>query len=246
MPIFVANWKMYQPYDKAIAFAKEHRNELAQFTSRPNEFIIAPSFVCLAPLSKILAGTGVALCAQNCASYASGSYTGEVDATSLAQAGCRYAIVGHSERRQLFNETDDMVAAKVEILLANNITPIVCIGESLKDYEEGYTIAILRDQLESILKIAPQQSKPYCIAYEPIWAIGTGKIPDINELQNIFEWISNQINDPKCTLLYGGSVDETNASALLTLPHIGGLLIGRASCNFQSLKKIVSLGQIDY
>lgn len=241
MALFVANWKMYKTYNEAVAFTQEHRDEVAQLSTSKNKIIIAPSFLCLDALNKAFQGTSVAISAQNCAAHKIGAYTGEVDAASLAQIGCTYTLVGHSERRQRFNETNEMVAAKVEILFKNNIMPIICIGETQEEFEKGRTLEVLSMQLESVLKILEDEQKTYCIAYEPVWAIGTGKVPSKEDLKNTFEWIFKRLRHEHCTLLYGGSVDETNVKGLLQIPHVGGLLIGKASCDFQSLKKIVSL-----
>jgi len=246
MVLIVANWKMYKTYAESIQFAREHRDELDQYATSRNQLVIAPSFLAFDALNTILAGTGVGLCAQDCASYASGPYTGEVDAASLAQIGCTYAIVGHSERRQHFDETDETVAQKTELILASNMTPIICIGETQEDFDEGHTLEVLEFQLSHIMQILKNSKKMFYIAYEPIWSIGTGKIPTKEDLENTFEWLSDRIDNPKCILLYGGSVDETNAKKLLQVPRMGGFLIGKASCDFQSLKKIVSLAQIDY
>lgn len=245
MPLFIANWKMYKTYDEAISFAKDHHEELVSLSKNGNQIIISPSFLCLDQFCKIFKGSSVSICAQNCSTKQSGPYTGEVDAPSLAQIGCQYTIVGHSERRHLFYETSYDIAAKIELLFQNKIVPIICIGETIATYLKGDTVNVLREQLESILFITKQYSLAYCIAYEPVWAIGTGKTPNSQELTDIFQWLSETVNDPKCTFLYGGSADEKNSAFLLQIPHVGGLLIGGASCNFQTLKKIVSLGQID-
>ena len=231
---------MYKTYDQALAFAQTHCDELAALSSRATKIAIAPSFVCLEALNKIFCGTSISLAAQNCATHESGAYTGEVDAASLAQVGCALVIVGHSERRQKFGETNEMVAAKVKMILRHTMTPIICIGETQKDFDDGRTLEALKAQLADILPILKNTQKEFCFAYEPVWAIGTGKIPAIDELTSIFEWLFSQINSENCTLLYGGSVDENNAANLLKVPRIGGLLIGGASCNFQTLKKIVS------
>lgn len=241
MTIIVANWKMYQPYERAIAFVRDHRGQLEQLIKAPNELIIAPSFVCLDAIRQLLKESPIKICAQDCAPFASGAYTGEVDAASLAQLNCTYAIIGHSERRELCGETDEDVATKVNLLLKNNITPIMCIGETLEDYEEGRTLEVLGFQIDHAIDILKQAQKPYCIAYEPIWAIGTGKVPSKEDLENTFEWIFEYMSDPNATLLYGGSVTEKNATQILKTPHVNGLLIGGASCDFQTLKKIVSL-----
>jgi triosephosphate isomerase len=242
MVLIVANWKMYKTYAESIQFAREHRDELDQYTSWKQELVIAPSFLAFDALNTILAGTGVGLCAQDCASYASGPYTGEIDAASLAQLDCNYALVGHSERRRYFGETDELIAKKITLLFENNITPIICIGETKEDYINGNTQQVLEAQVEPFIDILDNQSKDFYFAYEPEWAIGTGKTPSADELYNILSWIGEPVRgNGTCATLYGGSVDETNAKELLQIPRMGGFLIGKASCDFQSLKKIVSL-----
>lgn len=241
MPLFVANWKMYKTFNESIAFVQEHLAELEQLAGTKHSIAIAPSFVCLDRIGQELNKTSIKLCAQDCAPFKSGAYTGEVDAASLAQVGCTYGIVGHSERRHHFNETNDVIAQKAEQLLVNNITPILCIGETAQEFEQGKVFHILEKQLASFENLIGQTSQEYCIAYEPIWAIGSGKVPDSKHLNAVFSWLSDRNNIESCILLYGGSVDADNAKILLQVPHVGGLLIGGASCDFQSLKKIVSL-----
>lgn len=241
MTLFIANWKMYKTYNETIDFAEKHRYELEELSANKTKVIIAASFICLDALGKIFNKGPIGICAQNCASEQTGAFTGEVDASSLAQIGCTYTIIGHSDRRRLFHETNEMVAAKVKILFKNQIRPIICIGETQEEFDEGRTIEVLTAQLESLIKILDAEESSYCIAYEPIWAIGTGKTPNNEELENTFEWIFNYLRHEHCTLLYGGSVTEENAKKFLQIPRVGGLLIGKASCDFQSLKKIVSL-----
>ncbi len=242
MPLFIANWKMYLSYQEAISFVQDHGNQLEQLSSSSSQIIIAPSFVCLDAFKKLLTGTKIKLAAQDCAPFKSGAYTGEVDAISLAQIGCTYAIVGHSERRQHFGETNEMIAAKATQLFENNIAPIICIGESKLEYENGKTLGVLATQLAPIFPLLNSWNRPYCIAYEPMWSIGTGNVATPEQLNQIFQWLIEQVKfDPNCTLIYGGSVNEENATNFLTIPNVGGLLIGSASCNFQTMKKIVSL-----
>lgn len=248
MATIVANWKMYQPYDKAIAFVRDHKQELEQLLHPYSTLVIAPSFVCLDPMWQMLRDSRIQLCAQDVSAYTSGAYTGEVSAASLADVGCYYAIIGHSERRRYFGETNEMISQKIQRLFENYITPIICIGESKEDYKKGITRQVLEAQLAALMPALGNQEEFFCIAYEPEWAIGTGVTPDLEELEKILSWISEFVHENEhddihvsMGLLYGGSVDETNAAGFMTVPGLGGLLIGGASRDFQTLKKIVSL-----
>ncbi len=164
-------------------------------------------------------------------------------AQSLKEVGCTYCIVGHSEIRRDLQETGADIAQKVERILEQDMQPIICIGESKQEYEAQETFTVLGKQLKLILPILKQSSAPICIAYEPIWSIGTGIIPEAPYLQKVFDWLSTTTkNNPYIRLLYGGSVNDTNAAQLLTLAHVDGFLIGGASLDFQKFQKIVSLG----
>jgi len=245
--LFVGNWKMNMHFEKAINFVKDNINELTALGNNKNKSIIlCPSFVALPGLIDLLQKTNVGVGAQNCSQHNKGAYTGEVSAQSLAELGCQYCIVGHSEQRKYFTETNEMVAQKVVQLCEHNIQPIICIGETKEEFESKQVYEVLTKQLTPVLKaLKTFKTLPIIIAYEPVWSIGTGIIPEYSYLEQIFIWISEhikkQLPDAKLQLLYGGSVNEHNITNLKQILYINGFLIGGASTDFQKLKKMVLL-----
>ncbi len=249
--LFVANWKMNIHFSKAINFVKDNTAKLRTLgESNENKLILCPSFIALSSMITPLSKTNVGIGAQNCSQHKQGAFTGEVSAQSLAELGCQYCIVGHSERRIYFGETNEMVAEKVARLCEHNIQPIICIGETKKEFENKQVYEVLTSQLAPILKVLKttrhDQVKKYeqlIIAYEPIWSIGTGIIPESTYLEQVFIWLGEHIKkhlpDTKLQLLYGGSVNEDNIADLKQILYINGFLIGGASTDFQKLKKIV-------
>ena len=244
--VFVANWKMTMPSTKAINFCKDNRSALADLVGLSSQLIICPSFPVLEPIINILKQTNVDVGAQNCSRYKEGAYTGEVSSQSLAEIGCKYCIIGHSERRHYFAETNADIAQKIQQLIVSNIQPIICIGETKQEYDDQETFRVLKQQLAPVCQVVPQ-STPVIIAYEPVWTIGTGIVPDKDYLTNIFSWLfdymQQQVIHNNIRFLYGGSVSENNIGLIKKIPFIGGFLIGRASTNFQMLQKIVLLGR---
>jgi triosephosphate isomerase len=179
-----------------------------------------------------LTGTAVTWGAQNVSEHRGGAYTGEVAATMLADFGCRYAIVGHSERRQLYAETDAAVAAKALSALAAGITPIVCVGETLAQRESGATEGVVLSQLAAVLDAVGHEAAMLVVAYEPVWAIGTGRTASPEQAQSVHATLRAALaaaGAADIALLYGGSVKSDNASALFAMPDIDGGLIGGAS-----------------
>jgi triosephosphate isomerase len=242
---FIANWKMQLPLLQAIAWATDHAQNLAD-PSQSHTLIICPSFEALYPLQKKLNKTNISLGAQNCSAYTKGAYTGEVSAQSLAEVGCQFCIVGHSERRALFHENNHDIALKVEQLLLNKICPIVCIGETEQEKKNGQTVHIIKQQLDPVLTQIKKFKSPFLlIAYEPIWAIGSGKIPDASTVKTVFGYISHMVKEiaPHAIhkLIYGGSISSSNVQQFTRIQQLNGLLIGSTSLDFQELKKIVLL-----
>lgn len=244
--IFVANWKMQMPYHDAIAFYTQHSSDLQELSAHTNStLVLCPSFICLAPLAALAKNSPIKIGAQHCSTYSAGPYTGQVDALSLAQAGCSYSLVGHSETRNMTHETSTDLIGQITQLAANNIIPIICIGETESEHQADTGLEALTAQLEGLKSILAQQlSIPYMIAYEPVWAIGTGITPCAADLNDIRAYIRNTIRRLKfCTpqaLLYGGSVNPTTIKILASANCFDGYLIGSASLDFQTLKKIVS------
>ena len=247
--LFVANWKAQLTFNQALSFAHENQKDLISLASYKNiDLVLCPSFDALSCVEKLFSDSDVKIGAQDCSFYRSGAHTGEVLAESLAQLGCTYCIIGHSERRKSFNETDDSIALKIQRLFENNLTPIVCIGETKEEREKNVTQKVLQQQLSAIFdgfSSKETNSHSLCIAYEPIWAIGTGVTPKKDALELIINWLVNLCSQAiphiQVKILYGGSVNEKNAASLTAIASLDGLLIGGASIDFQKLNKIVSL-----
>ncbi len=233
-------------FDQSISFCKNNQNALQQLSNNVAEIIICPSFIALAPIIDIFKSSNIAVGAQHCSEYISGSYTGEISALSLAEVGVTYCIVGHSERRMYYGETTETIIKKIDLLYTNNIVPIICIGETQEEFLHKKTFETLTQQLEPILNILSKSAqKRIVIAYEPVWSIGTGIIPKQEQLNTIFIWLSTfvhqQLPDCNAQFLYGGSVNQGNIAELKKAPPINGFLIGGASTDFEQFKKIITL-----
>jgi len=198
---------------------------------------VCPAYVHLPEVAAIVAGTPVALGAQNVSEYAAGAFTGEVSGAMLRELGCTYAIVGHSERRHIFGESDADVAAKFEAARTCGLTPILCVGEQLAQRDAGETEAVISAQLDAVIaRCGVAALANAVIAYEPVWAIGTGKTASPEQAQSVHAFIRQRISATGAEdvaagvrILYGGSVKATNAAALFGMPDIDGGLIGGAS-----------------
>ena len=200
------------------------------------ELVVCPSSIYLMDVGRMLNGTDLLLGAQNVCDQASGAFTGEISATMLKECGCRYALVGHSERRASYLESDQLVADRFEMAVKVGLIPILCVGESLKEREEGLTEAVVVRQLEAVIKsqgiLAIANS---VIAYEPVWAIGTGQVATPEQAQVVHRFIRNKLAEldavvaEKVQILYGGSMNPKNAKDLLSQPDIDGGLIGGAA-----------------
>jgi len=248
--LIVANWKMQFSFLEATEFASEYHENFIALSKKESAIItLCPSFPALYPLSRYFKGSDITLGAQDCSQFRSGAYTGQVCATSLAQIGCHYCIIGHSERRSYNQETTDEIAEKAQRLLEQEVQPIICIGETKKEYEAKETFCVLEQQLEPVLaKISKfgDSQEPIYIAYEPVWSIGTGKVPSIDYLTQVFEWLTSQTQkslgkERIVGLLYGGSVSAETAADFSTITPLSGLLVGGASLDFQKFNNIVNL-----
>jgi triosephosphate isomerase len=199
------------------------------------ELVIAPPFTALAAVAAELDGSTVGLAAQNLYPRAEGAYTGEVSGVFLKECGCNWAIVGHSERRQYFHETDAFVADKVAAALSSGLTPIVCVGETVTQREAGETLRVVKAQVDAFLDVIAVAKTAVAIAYEPVWAIGTGKTAGPSEAEEVHEairtWLAKRSSAlaERTRILYGGSVKADNAAALLGCPNVDGALVGGAS-----------------
>ncbi len=209
--------------------------------------MVAPSFTSLHAASQILQGKNILLGAQNCYWEDQGAFTGEVSAVMLKDIGCHYVILGHSERRQLFNETDENVNSKIRAVLRNNLLPIICVGETLEQRESGSTLKVVEDQVRKGLQgFSSEEANKFTIAYEPVWAIGTGRAATPHDavevhvlirstLANIFD--SNTAEQIR--IQYGGSVNAENIQTFIQEEEIDGALVGGASLKADSFSKII-------
>ena len=241
--LLAANWKMHKTVGEAVAFAKAFLPRVADLEA--HEIAIAPPFTALAAVGRALEGSRVRLAAQNVHDQPKGAFTGEVAPAMLAELGCTYAIVGHSERRQLFGESSEFVARKAAALFAHGIRPIVCVGETLEEREAGRTFAVLEAQLAGSLdRIEGDQIGDVVIAYEPVWAIGTGRTATPATAQEahamIRGWLAQRFGAgaDRVRIQYGGSVKPENAAELMRQPDIDGALVGGASLEPDSFARI--------
>jgi triosephosphate isomerase len=225
-PLLVANWKMHGNKARVSAFVSALSNAIPSGV----EAVLCPPY----PYLHLVAKGALKLAAQDCATEKEGAYTGEVSAQMLRDIGCEYVIVGHSERRQHYEEDDAMIAAKAAIALQVGIVPIVCIGESEQERFQNKTLKVLERQLASILPLA----EGMVIAYEPVWAIGTGRVPTLEQIEEAHNFIHAQLSktarDTAPHVLYGGSVKPTNIREILALKGVDGALIGSASLEAES------------
>ncbi len=234
-PLVAGNWKM----NGTVATARDLAAAVVSGAANGklgSEIVICPPFAHLVPVAEVVAGSTVSIGAQNVFPRADGAYTGEVSATMLSDIGCRYAIVGHSERRAVLGESDSFVAEKVACLLEHDVVPIVCVGESLDERETGATEAVIERQLGAVLAAAGPSILPATvIAYEPVWAIGTGRTATPDQAQAVHAFIRGLLARaaPEAAgdtrILSGGSVNPDNAASLFAMPDIDGGLIGGAA-----------------
>lgn len=248
--LFVANWKMQFSFNDVLQFCDAHSDDLiALDAGSAHQFVVCPSFDCLYPVYKCLQGTSISLGAQTCSSHEKGAFTGEVSAQSLAQLGCTYCIIGHSERRLHFHESNEDIAAKAVRLVNCDVKPIICIGENREQFERKKTMAIISEQLKPVIEQLNSLAhipSSLCIAYEPVWSIGTGEVPPISYLDETFRLLAEQCSldlpdTVSCIFLYGGSVNESTIGQLAAVDWINGFLIGGASLDFQKFRNMVSL-----
>ncbi|MEW6447695.1 MAG: triose-phosphate isomerase [Bacillota bacterium] len=243
-PIIAANWKMFKTIPEAEAFTRELLQR-GDFTGV--EVVLCPPFPALWPVSQATSGTPVRVAAQNVFHEDEGAYTGEVSAPMLREAGCRYVIIGHSERRQYFGEVDETVNLKVKAALRHGLTPIICVGEKLAEREAGETFKVVQQQVNKAFEgVEEEAAAGVVIAYEPVWAIGTGRTALPEDAQAVNSFIRGLIAGlyspaaaQRIRIQYGGSVTPENAAFLLVQPDIDGALVGGASLKVASFTAIV-------
>ncbi len=244
-PLIAGNWKMYKTNPEAV----ESAGRLVELVADTDgvDIMIAPVFTALDPVSKVVRDTRVGLGAQNLYWEKEGAFTGEISADMLVSAGCRYVIIGHSERRQYFGETDETVNRKINAALAADLIPVFCIGETESERDSGKTFSVLDKQVKDGLNNrVVDELGTLVIAYEPVWAIGTGKTATSDQAQEAHKYIRSLISDSFGTaladtvrILYGGSVKPANVSELMGMADIDGALVGGASLEAESFSQIV-------
>ena len=238
-PYIAGNWKMHKTCAEAAAYAVQLREAL---DDAPHTVMVAPPFTALAAVSEVLKGSAILLGAQNMAAEEAGAHTGEVSVLMLEELGVSAVILGHSERRHTYGETDELINAKVKLALAHGLTAILCIGETLDEREAGQVTAVVERQLEKGLQAVDEaQLKNVVIAYEPVWAIGTGKTATPDDADSVHRVVRNKIAAlyskqaaDDMLIQYGGSVKPDNAAGLMAKPNIDGALVGGASLKPES------------
>ncbi len=245
-PLICGNWKMHKDVYEATSLVKGLLVELPSEVYRRIEVAVAPSYVCLYPVHLIVEDTPIFLAAQNVYCEKEGAYTGEVSIGMLKSVGCSYCIVGHSERRKLFGETDTAVNLKIKALLDGGIAPILCVGETLEEREAGKTLDVVGHQVFEALKgVKISSAKDIVVAYEPVWAIGTGRVAHPEQAQEVHAFIRNILKDlfgdlaNDIKILYGGSVKPDNIKGLMRERDINGALVGGASLKVRDFSEIV-------
>jgi triosephosphate isomerase len=235
--VIAGNWKMYKTQAEAMEFLQGFMPQLNDVAD-DREVVLCVPFTALVKMSQFLHGSLVRLGAQNVHWETSGAYTGEVAAPMLTEIGVRYVIVGHSERRQYFGETDETVNMRLRTAQAAGLTPILCVGETKQQRDIGETESVIFSQLDNGLKEIDQTN--LVIAYEPIWAIGTGDTCASAEANRVVGLIRSKLTNPDVPVQYGGSVKPDNADEILQQPEIDGALVGGASLQPDSFARIVN------
>ena len=244
-PCIAGNWKMYKTNEEALALIDALKGLVTGVDDV--DILVAPPFTALTVIADQIRGSNIQLAAQNLHWEPEGAYTGEISAGMLLSAGCTHVIIGHSERRQYFGETNATVNRKIKAALPHGLTPIFCIGESLEEREAEKTFSILDKQLsEGLEGIAADDIEKIIIAYEPVWAIGTGKTASDQQAQEVHHFIRNYVSDlygkdiaNVVRILYGGSVKPNNIAGLMAQPDVDGALVGGASLTAPSFAGIV-------
>jgi triosephosphate isomerase len=248
-PVIAGNWKLFKTGAEAVELVKG----LLPLVSAANnvEIVVAPVFTVLDRVNGIIAGSNIKLSAQDCYWEAEGAFTGEVSPRMLLDAGCSHVIIGHSERRQFFGETDETVNRKIKAAIASGLVVLFCIGETLAERESGKTFDVLKRQITGGLVGIPESDlAKVIVAYEPVWAIGTGKTASDDQAQEAHAFIRAEVRGlyssaaaEKIRVLYGGSVKPENIAGLISRPDIDGALVGGASLKADSFAALVNAAQ---
>ncbi|KPK97877.1 MAG: triosephosphate isomerase [candidate division Zixibacteria bacterium SM23_73_2] len=245
VPIIAGNWKMFKDETEAFELATEIRKRLKDVSSK--RIVLCPPFTSIPSVKKAIQGSSIYLGAQNMHWEEEGAYTGEISAKMLLGSGCSFVILGHSERRAHFGETDQVINKKIKKAIEEGLTPIVCVGEILEERESGKTESVVEEQIRGAFEgINKKEIEKLVIAYEPVWAIGTGKTATPKQANEVHRFIREKISllfnqeiAQKVCILYGGSVKPENSKDLLAEPDIDGALVGGASLRADSFDQIV-------
>lgn len=243
-PLLAGNWKMHMNIAEAEALASAI---VRASIPEDRDVMLAPPYTALAAVGRVLAGSPVMLGAQNVCWEEKGAFTGEISPLMLQDVGCRMVLLGHSERRHIFGETDEMVNKRVAAALRFGLVPVLCIGETLDERESGHTFSVLERQLRSGLKdINPGAGNDLVVAYEPVWAIGTGKTASIEQAQEAHFFVRDLLAGmyekniaTQMRILYGGSVNSDNVDSLMSQPDVDGALVGGAALKADSFIRII-------
>ena len=244
-PMIAGNWKLHKTREEALELVTALKTEVAEVTDV--EIVVAPVFTTLNAVADALAGSNIKVAAQNCYPEPQGAFTGEVSPQLLQDVGCTYVIIGHSERRQIFSESDEFINRKAHALTEAGLGTILCIGETLEEREDGQMFDVLRRQVRFGLKGLDKQAMAnLVVAYEPVWAIGTGKTATDEQAQEVHAFIRvliKELYDQQVAdvirILYGGSVKPSNVDGLMVQPDVDGALVGGASLKAEDFARIV-------
>jgi len=250
LPFIAGNWKMNKTVEEAIDLVRQLKDSLSNIAGV--EVAVAPPFTALYAVFQELKGSSIGLAGQNLFYEEKGAFTGEICPPMLKEVGCQYVIIGHSERRQFFGETDETVNRKIKAALAQGLKPIFCIGETLKEREEGKTFSVIERQIEGGLRgITEEEMRSIVIAYEPVWAIGTGKTATPQQAEEVHRFIREKLERlysreiaEEVRIQYGGSVTPENIKGLMGQENIDGALVGGASLKSEIFSKIVRFNEM--
>lgn len=246
--IIAGNWKMNKTFEEGMALTSEVMNMIKDEYNGSAQVVLIPPFIHVNAVSRMVNDTKNISCgAQNCSNHESGAYTGEVSAAMIKSCGAQYVIIGHSERRQYFAEHNDWLAKKIDTVLANGLNPIYCVGETLEERESNKHFEVLKTQIsEALFHLSAEQMANVVVAYEPVWAIGTGKTATTAQAQEVHAFIRSLLAEKfgsttaeNTTIQYGGSVKADNAVELFSAPDIDGALVGGAALLSRSFADIV-------
>ena len=241
--LIVANWKMNMTKASGISLVKSLSVKINRSNSSSRKVVVCPPFTLISEISKILKSSKISLGGQDCSTDSFGAFTGDISSLMLKDLGCKYVIVGHSERREHHNESEKIIKNKLDLALSLGLKVILCVGEKMQERKKGNTIRIITRQLQ--LSISKKcNNKNTIIAYEPVWSIGSGVTPKDSEIRDVHNFIKNKssqlsIGDKPLMVLYGGSVNPRNSKNILSLQNVDGALVGGASLKLKSFLDII-------